>query len=48
MPDKPVLEDVMCSFCGHAWCVELPKKDADDGDALKCPRCGKDGGKKVG
>lgn len=48
MVDEPILIDLVCIYCGHAWSVELPKKNEDDGEYVKCPKCGKEGGKRVG
>lgn len=49
MPEDQIYVDIVCIYCGHPWTVEVginEKKEIDD-DLLKCPKCGKDGGKRV-
>lgn len=47
MRDQPVLVDLVCIYCGHAWCIELPASEKDDSEYVKCPNCDKEGGKRV-
>ena len=47
MPDEPVVVDVICKLCKHAWSIELPKKEAESPDSIKCPNCKRGGGEKV-
>ncbi len=44
--EGPLMADFVCEFCGHAWTSELGINDKNE-DHIKCPKCGKDGGRRV-